>query len=452
MRLLELYAATGAPPDPKALKDRRRSFLGELSRQLVAEAEDMLDIMLNERESTLSLLAEKGLTSPERRTPDSPSTERPDAAETPGQAENPYALRIPLDEPLQGIPNTQPSPDLKAGTFLKDSDLKSFAKFFNEIYLDYSRKHKTPLATELDEHYGKRLQEEFGKKTLAQVTPRMIEGYLVKLRQTKTRLGTEHSAATVRRHYDMLNQIFSLAIRERVANDNPCHLVSRSVLKDFPTWEKRERWLNKYDADEEGRLFASFNDYGEHLPAICRIIINTGIRPPKEVLGIKKEHVNLSDEARYYRAGKVDVLIPPRAVLVEKGKDGKPRVLPLNRTAHGVFTILVGDSTTGEWLFTNRGGGPMKSIKKGFAAACERAGIEDLRPYDLRHTFATRLLDRGVHQYVISALLGLPRRSPASATPRGLRPAMRTPPGRRWSRRSKVSNTLRPCCGAPSPW
>jgi integrase/recombinase XerD len=295
---------------------------------------------------------------------------------------------------------------IKAGTFLKDSDLKNFAKFFNEIYLDYSRKHKTPLATEFDEHYGKRLLEEFGKKTLAQITPRMIEDYLVKLRQTKTRLGTEHSAVTVRRHYDMLNQIFNLAIRERVASDNPCRLVSRNVLKDFPTWEKRERWLNKYDADEEGRLFASFNDYGEHIPAVCRIILNTGIRPPKEVLGIKKEHVNLSDEARYYKTEKVDVLIPPRAVLVEKGKDGKPRVLPLNRTARGVFTILVGDTTTGEWLFTNRGGGQMKSIKKGFAAACERAGIEDLRPYDLRHTFATRLLDRGVHQYIISALLG----------------------------------------------
>jgi integrase len=81
-------------------------------------------------------------------------------------------------------------------------------------------------------------------------------------------------------------------------------------------------------------------------------------------------------------------------------------VLPLNRVAHSVFTILVGDSTTGEWLFTNRDGEPMQAIKKGFAAACERAGIDELRPYDLRHTFATRLLDRGVHQYVISALLG----------------------------------------------
>jgi hypothetical protein len=39
---------------------------------------------------------------------------------------------------------------IKTGTFLKDTDLKNFAKFFDEIYMDYSRQHKTPLATEFD--------------------------------------------------------------------------------------------------------------------------------------------------------------------------------------------------------------------------------------------------------------------------------------------------------------
>lgn len=295
---------------------------------------------------------------------------------------------------------------IRTGMFLKDSDLKNFANFFTEIYMDYSRSHKTQLATQFDQQYGKRLLEEFGKKTLLQITPRMIEKYLVKLGKTETRFGRPHAPSTVRRHYDMINQLFNMAIRERIINDNPCRLVSHTVLKEFPTWQNRDRWLNKYDAEEEARLFAAFNEYGEHLAAISRIIINTGIRPPKEVLSIKKEHVNLSGEARYYKVDKVDVLIPPGAVLVAKGKDGKPRVLPLNRTAQNVFTILLEDTTTGEWLFTNRDGRPMQSIKKGFTAACVRAAIEDLRPYDLRHTFATRLLERGVHQYVISALLG----------------------------------------------
>jgi integrase len=40
---------------------------------------------------------------------------------------------------------------------------------------------------------------------------------------------------------------------------------------------------------------------------------------------------------------------------------------------------------TGDWLFTNRDGEPIKAIKKGFTAARVRAGMEDLQPYDLRH-------------------------------------------------------------------
>ncbi|HEY8224867.1 MAG TPA: tyrosine-type recombinase/integrase [Pyrinomonadaceae bacterium] len=296
--------------------------------------------------------------------------------------------------------------EIRMGTILKDSELKNFAKFFNEIYLDYSRKHKTPLSTSFDERFGKRLLDEFGKKNLNQITPRMIENYLVTLLQTDTRFDRPHSPVTVRRHYNMLNQLFNMANRERLMNDNPCRLVSRAVLKELPTWRNRERWLNKYAPDEEDRLFAAFNEYGEHLTAITRIVLNTGIRTPKEVLAITKEHVNLGDEARYCKVEQGDVLIPPKAVLVAKGKDGKPRVLPLNRTALGVFKVLAADQTTGEWLFTNRDGEPVKAIKKGFAAACVRAGIEDLRAYDLRHTFATRLVERGVHHFVISALLG----------------------------------------------
>lgn len=296
--------------------------------------------------------------------------------------------------------------EIRMGTILKDSELKNFAKFFDQIYMDYSRKHKTAVSTAFDEQFGKRLVEEFGNKTLNQITPRMIENYLVTLLKTNTRFDRPHSPVTVRRHYNMLNQLFNMANRERLLNDNPCRLVSRTVLKQLPTWLNRERWLNKYESDEEDRLFAAFNEYGAHLAAITRIVLNTGIRPPKEVLAIKKGHINLGDVPFYFRVEQGDVLIPPKAVLIAKGKDGKPRVLPLNLTALNVFKILVDDATTGEWLFTNRDDEPIKAIKKGFSAACKRAGIKDLRPYDLRHTFATRLLERGVHHFVISALLG----------------------------------------------
>jgi integrase len=113
------------------------------------------------------------------------------------------------------------------------------------------------------------------------------------------------------------------------------------------------------------------------------ITSSNGLRPPKEILLMEKEHVNLTDRVKRLRGDKL-YMIPPHSILVLNGKDKTTRMIPLNSTAEAVFEVLCGDETTGRWLFA-KDGLPIKSIKKGFARACERAGIDDLRPYDLRH-------------------------------------------------------------------
>ena len=183
-----------------------------------------------------------------------------------------------------------------------------------------------------------------------------------------------------------------------------------SLLERFPRWIPRERWLNKYDPDEESKLFAELDG---RLQTVCRLLLNTGLRPPKEILLAEKQHVNLSDKSVSYRFSERDgahlagrVILPPRSLLVAHGKDRTTRVVPLNDAALALLEVLCRDAATGPYLFANRDGSPLLSFKKGFAAACSRAGIEGLRPYDLRHTFATRLQERYVHAYTISELLG----------------------------------------------
>ena len=301
--------------------------------------------------------------------------------------------------------------ELQAGTFIADSPLQNFARFYEEVFMDYSRQHKVKKAQMFDSYYGEMLIAEFGKLKLYQVKPRMIERFLVRLSQTKTRYGRLFSPVTVRMVYNRLNQMFNLAIREREAKENPCDLVSPAVLENFPVWQPRGRYLNKYAEDEEERLFKELDG---KLQVICRLLLNTGLRPPQEILKVEKAHVNLLDKPKHYRLTERDgthlsgkhVIIPPRAILVVHGKDNTTRLVPLNETAHGMLAVLCDDIATGDFLFTNRLGEVQESIKKGFRAACERAGIEDLRPYDLRGTFATRLVDRGIPSPVISSLMG----------------------------------------------
>ena len=110
--------------------------------------------------------------------------------------------------------------------------------------------------------------------------------------------------------------------------------------------------------------------------------------------------------------------------MVAHGKDGSTRLVPLNKTAFDVLTVLCSDRATGDYLFAHSDGSPIKSVKKGFAAACLRAGIENLRPYDLRGTFATRLAERYVPMDpIISSLLGHTR------SPDGFGHASRITPG-----------------------
>jgi hypothetical protein len=115
---------------------------------------------------------------------------------------------------------------------------------------------------------------------------------------TETKYDRHMSPVTIRMHFDRLNQTINMAIAERVTNENPCRLVKKSVLKNFPSWQPRERWLNKFAEDEEENLFKELEG---KLQTICRLLLNTGLRPPKEILLAEKSHVDLSDKPVPYK-------------------------------------------------------------------------------------------------------------------------------------------------------
>jgi integrase len=49
---------------------------------------------------------------------------------------------------------------------------------------------------------------------------------------------------------------------------------------------------------------------------------------------------------------------------------------------------------------------PENIVKRSFKPLLEKAGLPEIRFHDLRHTFATLLLGRGVHPKMVQELLG----------------------------------------------
>lgn len=149
-------------------------------------------------------------------------------------------------------------------------------------------------------------------------------------------------------------------------------------IKLFPEKDNlKERILT---AAEEVRLFEASS---EHLKPVLKVALHTGMRRG-EILGLRWDDVDLD-------AGTIRVV---------RTKSGKMRLIPLNDVLLEEFEKLRRAGGEGEPVF------PHKSVRSAFEGACRRAGIKNLRFHDLRHTFATRLVERGVDLITIKELLG----------------------------------------------
>lgn len=135
---------------------------------------------------------------------------------------------------------------------------------------------------------------------------------------------------------------------------------------------------------------------GSHvLPDFVAMAINTGMRK-NEILGLTWDRVCL-------KAGSV-------ILRSDDTKNARPRVLPLNKEARAAVESrrqwVHKHCRDSRWVFADRSGERVKSIYASWREALEQAGIEDFRIHDLRHTFASWLVMKGISLYVVRDLLG----------------------------------------------
>lgn len=213
-------------------------------------------------------------------------------------------------------------------------------------------------------------REQFKGKTLSAITQELIV-------QTIKKKETEVSPSTCNRYLAVLKCVLRLvAIKYRWMRLDE---VPQFFFYKEP--EGRTRWL---EPDEIARLIDALPD---HWKDIAIFSFATGMRQGNVRL-LRWDQVNLT-----------------RRTMVVEGtemKNGKDHGIPLNDAAVEALRRNVGKHHT--YVFTYKG----KPIRNASTAlwkkALARAGIEDFRRHDMRHTWASMMAQQGVPDSVLQKL------------------------------------------------
>lgn len=241
----------------------------------------------------------------------------------------------------------------------------------------------TKRAPERDKYSAKALYHVFTGKRLDQIGAAEVRGYIA----GRTAAGI--APATINKEVGLMSAALNWARRElEWGNGNPWE----SRRQREPAG--RNRWLTPEEADALLEAAADRGHRCRHLEDFIRLILNTGLRPG-EALGLEWSRVDLRNDRVTFAAG--------------QQKNGKPGTVPLNAEARAAILSRANWRAThcpaSPWVFTDKTGRRIASVKRSFAGAVQAAGLADVHPHDLRRTFGSWLVQAGVGIERVSELL-----------------------------------------------
>ncbi len=183
----------------------------------------------------------------------------------------------------------------------------------------------------------------------------------------------------------LLSKMFNLAAAWGWRDGNPARGIPRFHE------DRRQRWLS---ADELARLWAALEAHPSRRAAnAVKLMVLTGARRG-EVLSATWEEFDL-DRGFWTKPS-------------HHTKQKRTEHVPLSGPTTALLAALRAEADADqEYLFPgNVPGKPIGDIKTFWRHVCRDAGLEGVRLHDLRHTYASSLVSRGVSLHIVGRLLG----------------------------------------------
>lgn len=250
---------------------------------------------------------------------------------------------------------------------LKEDATTKF-KDFAVTYLEkYAKPNKRTWDT--DELHIKSLNTFFGELYLFQIKPELIEQY-------KSQRKEKVAVATVNRALAVLKGIFNRAIDWGITDTNPVRKV-----KMFKENNARVRFLT------EAEIATLLSNCTERLRTVVVLALNTGMRKA-EIQNLKWQDIDFDNGI----------------ITLHHTKNGEKRFVPMNQAVINALNAFPKYQTS-PYIFCNEKGTPY-NFRKSFETAMRKSGIFDFKFHDLRHTFASHLVMRGIDLNTVRELMG----------------------------------------------
>jgi site-specific recombinase XerD len=248
---------------------------------------------------------------------------------------------------------------------------------FRELALAAMVQKKLRLADLSYETDAGRLQQLLlliGNLPADQLTPARLEETLAHFKQSGL------SGSTVNRFHALVSSIFKFAVKAGRLAVNPARQVSRYKEND-----SRVRWLRDEEEAQLRKAFVADSHEWEF-----DLALHTGMRRGEQFSLRWKGDTSVDFENK---------------VLTVKGKSGR-RHVTANESAIAALRKLEQLSGTHEFVCPDNDGSAKRDWRTWFEDAVEKAGVRDFHWHDLRHTFASRLVMKGIDLRTVQELLG----------------------------------------------